>query len=243
MKKTAFVTGAGGDIGGAAARRLAAEGYSVALGYCSSKEKAEQLADELCSRGCDAFAIKCDVSDSKSMSAAAELIKQRFGSLTLLVNNAGIASFGLFTDSSYEDISSMISTDLLGAMELSRLFLPGMINNKHGCIINISSVWGEKGASCEVAYSAAKAGLIGFTKALAREAGPSGVRVNCISCGFIDTKMNSRLSDEEKQAVVDEIALDRVGTCDDVAGTIAFLAGEDSGYISGQVIRVDGCWI
>ena len=161
----------------------------------------------------------------------------------MLVNNAGIADIKLFTDNSFSELQKMINTDLLGAMELSRQVLPEMIRQKKGCIVNIASVWGEKGASCEVAYSAAKAGLIGFTKALAREEGPSGVRVNCVSCGFIDTKMNSSLSQEDKTAVIDEVASSRAGTPQDIANAVSFLVSDKADYINGQILRVDGCWI
>ena len=174
---------------------------------------------------------------------ALELIKKELGEVMLLVNNAGLASIGLYTDLTDAELANIITTDLVGAMEVSRQVLPAMIRAKQGCIINISSVWGEKGASCEVAYSAAKAGLIGFTRALAREEAPSGIRVNCICCGYIETKMNAQLSQQDKDALLDEIPAGRFGTPNDVAQTAAFLASERSDYINGQVIRLDGCWI
>ena len=243
MKKVALVTGASGDIGSAVAKQLAADGYSVALGYCANKAAADELSAQLRSDGHEAITAACDIADAASITAAVSLVTKELGAVSLLVNNAGIADIRLFTDNSYEDIQRMINTDLVGAMELSRQVLPEMIRRKSGCIINISSVWGEKGASCEVAYSAAKAGLIGFTKALARETAPSGIRVNCISCGFIDTKMNGELSRQDRDAVIDEIAASRIGTPQDVADTVSFLASAKSDYINGQVIRVDGCWI
>lgn len=243
MKKVAFVTGASGGIGSAAARQLAKDGYSVAVGFNSDEAAANELSAQIKQSGSEAITVCCDISEPASITAAVSLISKELGSISLLVNNAGIADIRLFTDNSYEDIRKMINTDLVGAMELSRQVLPDMIRCKHGCIINISSVWGEKGASCEVAYSAAKAGLIGFTKALAREVAPSGIRVNCISCGFIDTKMNSELSPADKEAVIDEIPSSRIGTPQDIADTVSFLASGKSDYINGQVIRVDGCWI
>ncbi len=243
MRKVAFITGASGGIGSACARTLAKDGYAVALGFSSNESAANELSAELKSQGFDALAVQCDITDSGSIASAVSLIEKDLGIISVLVNNAGIANISLFTDNSYNDLRRMLDTDLLGAMELSRQVLPAMIREKCGNIINISSVWGEKGASCEVAYCAAKAGLIGFTKALAREEAPSGIRVNCISCGYIDTKMNSVLSDEDKQAVLDEIPVGRFGTPQDVAGAVSFLVSEKSGYITGQVIRVDGCWI
>ena len=243
MKKVAFVTGASGDIGRACAIQLANDGYSVAVGFNSDEASANELSAQLKGCGHEAITVACDVCSDPGITAAVSLICKELGSIDVLVNNAGIADIRLFTDNSFEDIQRMINTDLIGAMELSRQVLPDMIRKKSGCIINISSVWGEKGASCEVAYSAAKAGLIGFTKALAREAAPSGIRVNCISCGFIDTKMNGELSQSDRQAVIDEIAACRAGTPQDIANTVSFLADARSDYINGQVIRVDGCWI
>ena len=243
MRKVAFITGASGGIGSACARALAKDGYAVALGVSSNESAANELSAELKSQGFDALAVQCDITDSGSIASAVSLIEKDLGAVSLLVNNAGIANISLFTDNSYDDLRRMLDTDLLGAMELSRQVLPAMISAKCGNIINISSVWGEKGASCEVAYCAAKAGLIGFTKALAREEAPSGIRVNCISCGYIDTKMNAELSDDDKQAVLDEIPACRFGTPQDVADTVSFLASDKSSYITGQVIRVDGCWI
>lgn len=243
MRKVAFITGASGGIGSACARQLAKDGYAVALGFSSNESAANTLSAELKSQGFEALAVQCDITDSGSIASAVSLIEKDLGAVSLLVNNAGIANISLFTDNSYDDLRRMLDTDLLGAMELSRQVLPAMISAKGGNIINISSVWGEKGASCEVAYCAAKAGLIGFTKALAREEAPSGIRVNCISCGYIDTKMNAELSDDDKQAVLDEIPTCRFGTPQDVADTVSFLASDKSSYITGQVIRVDGCWI
>ena len=243
MRKVGFITGASGGIGSACAHQLAKDGYAVALGFSSNESAANALSAELKSQGFEALAVQCDITDSGSIASAVSLIEKDLGAVSLLVNNAGIANISLFTDNSYDDLRRMLDTDLLGAMELSRQVLPAMISAKCGNIINISSVWGEKGASCEVAYCAAKAGLIGFTKALAREEAPSGIRVNCISCGYIDTKMNAELSDDDKQAVLDEIPACRFGTPQDVADTVSFLASDKSSYITGQVIRVDGCWI
>ena len=243
MRQVAFITGASGDIGRAIAVQLAKDGYAVALGFNNNEKAANSLSAQLKEAGYEAFAVACDISDNGSIQSAVSLIGKELGSICVLVNNAGIADIKLFTDNSFSELQKMINTDLLGAMELSRQVLPEMIRQKKGCIVNIASVWGEKGASCEVAYSAAKAGLIGFTKALAREEGPSGARVNCVSCGFIDTKMNSSLSQEDKTAVIDEVASSRAGTPQDIANAVSFLVSDKADYINGQVLRVDGCWI
>jgi 3-oxoacyl-[acyl-carrier protein] reductase len=169
-------------------------------------------------------------------------VRTAFGEIDLLVNNGGIADINLFTEITDDRLCEILNVNLTGAMRLSKSVLPHMIRRHKGNIINISSVWGEVGASCEVAYSAAKAGLIGFTKALAREVAPSAVRVNCVSCGMIDTKMNSELTAEDVAAIRDDIPLGRVGTPADVAAAVVFLAEESSSYICGQVIRVDGGW-
>ncbi|WP_074835076.1 elongation factor P 5-aminopentanone reductase [Ruminococcus albus] len=243
IKKAAIVTGGSGGIGGAVSRKLAQAGYLTAIGYNKGKEAAEALAAELRSAGFTAEAFRCNIADAASTAEFLEAVEKSFGECELLINNAGIADIGLFTDLTDERLYEIMNTDLLGHMRLTKAVLPHMIRRHSGSVINISSVWGESGASCEVAYSAAKAGLIGFTKALAKECAPSGVRVNCVSCGLIDTKMNSTLSAEDLNAVTDEIPMGRMGTPDDIANAVMFLAEESSSYITGQVLRVDGGWL
>ena len=243
IKKAALVTGGSGGIGSAVCRRLAEEGWLTVIGYNTDKTSAENLAAELTGRKLSAAAIRCDVTDDESIQSCLKETERLFGETGLLVNNGGKANIGLFTDMSGKDINELMDIDLVGAMRLTNAVLPRMIRRHEGNIINISSVWGECGASCEVVYSAAKAGLIGFTKALAKEVAPSGVRVNCVSCGLIDTKMNGELSKEDLDAVIEDIPSGRMGTPEDVANTVAFLAGGESAYITGQVIRVDGGWI
>ena len=243
MTKTAFVTGGAGGIGAAVCRELADEGFRIFIGYNRSEKAADSLCEELKAGGVDAFCVSCDVADSESVQKAVQFINGVSKGVDVLVNNAGIAEIGLFTDMTDERLFEMINTDLLGAMRVTKALLPGMIARHSGSIINISSVWGEKGASCEVAYSAAKAGLNGFTAALARETAPSGVRVNAVSCGFIDTKMNKALGEDDRRAILDEIPLGRFGTPEDIAKVVRFLAGERSAYICGQVIRADGGWV
>lgn len=230
MKK-AFVTGGSGGIGSAVCRELARAGYFVIVGYSSSAEKAEMLAAEI-----DGKAVKVDLSDSASIISVAEKI----GEIDLLVNNAGVSEIDLFTAVSLENRLRIMNVNLIGAMELTRLLLPSMINKKSGCIINISSMWGETGASCEVDYSSSKAGLIGFTKALAKEVAPSGIRVNCVSPGFIMTEMNNRFSAEDLELIREEIPLGIFGEPRHIADTVAFLASERAEYITGQIIGVNG---
>lgn len=229
--KTALVTGGSRGIGEAVCRRLADEGYSVLINYLNSKEKAEQLAKEI-----HGTAIQFDVSDMDSVSNAV----LEFGKIDLLINNAGISEIDLFTHIPHEKASRIMNINLIGTMNCSRAVLPSMISRKSGCIINISSMWGQCGASCEVDYSASKAGIIGFTKALAKEVAPSGIRVNCVSPGFIMTEMNSRFSQEDLEEIRSEIPLGIFGKPEHIADSVAFLASEQSEYITGQVIAVNG---
>lgn len=243
MKKTALVTGGSGGIGSEVCRVLAEDGWQVAVCYKSGRATAEALVTELKGQGLCAEAFHCDIGDKESIERCISEVRDSFGMVTLLVNNAGTADIELFTDMTDEKLCEMLEINLLGAMRMSRGVLTDMIREHTGNIINITSVWGEKGASCEVAYSAAKAGLIGFTKALAREVAISGVRVNCVSCGMIDTKMNGELTEEDVRAIVDDIPAGRIGLPRDVANAVRFLSSEGADYIHGQVVRVDGCWI
>ncbi len=229
MKK-ALVTGGAGGIGEAICRQLAADGYFVYINYAHSKEKAEKLADELYSE-----AICFDVSDK-------EAVRSFFAShnIDLLVNNAGISVIDLFTSVSDENAEKIMGINLIGAMNCARAALPYMISQKSGCIINISSMWGQCGASCEVDYSASKAGMIGFTKALAKEVAPSGIRVNCVSPGFIMTEMNSHFTDEDLELIREDIPLGIFGRPKHIADSVSFLASDKAEYITGQVLAVNG---
>ena len=218
----ALVTGASGGIGAAAARRLAAEGYTVIVHYHSAKQKAEQLAAEI-----GGAAWQADLGDFAQIDAMIDGIFSRYGRIDVLVNNAGIALSGF-------------AVNLGGTMHTSKRVLPQMIREHRGCIINIASVWGEVGAACEVHYSAAKAAVIGFTKALAKETGPSGIRVNCVSPGVIDTEMNRMHDAETMQALAEETPLGCIGKPEDVAEAIAFLASERAAFITGQILPVNG---
>lgn len=230
MKK-ALVTGGCGGIGEAVCKKLANDGYTVYVNYAHSKDKAEKIASEIGGK-----AVFFDVSDSTSVRSALKDI----GFIGLLVNNAGISEIDLFTSISDEKADDILNINLKGAMNCARALLPEMIKAKSGNIINISSMWGQCGASCEVDYSASKAGLIGFTKALAKEVAPSGIRVNCIAPGFIMTEMNKRFTAEELEMIREDIPLGIFGTPDHVAEAVSFMASDRSEYITGQILAVNG---
>ncbi len=235
MHKTAVVTGGTGGIGQAICRKLSAEGYYIIINYFNSEKKAIKLAEET-----DGRAVKFDVSDICSVRNNLTDIINSEGKIDLLVNNAGISEIDLFTSISHEKSERILDINLGGTINCSRVVLPSMIRQKAGCIVNISSMWGQVGASCEVDYSASKAGIIGFTKALAKEVAPSGIRVNCVSPGFIMTEMNSRFTDEELDGIKEEIPLGFFGTPAHVADAVAFLASDKAEYITGQVLAVNG---
>ncbi|MDE7226214.1 MAG: SDR family NAD(P)-dependent oxidoreductase [Ruminococcus sp.] len=213
MKK-ALVTGGSGGIGQAVCAELARNGFHVFVGYSSSAEKAHNIAGNI-----GGEAVKLNITDKNDILDAV----QQIGRIDVLVNNAGISEIELFTSIPAERATEIINVNLIGAMNCSRAFLPAMIHQKSGCIINISSMWGQIGASCEVDYSASKAGLIGFTKALAKETAPSGIRVNCVAPGFIMTEMNSRFSGEELELIRSEIPLGIFGEPRHFADSVMFL--------------------
>lgn len=236
--KTVLITGASRGIGAGCAALFAERGWKVLANYNSSAEAAEALRQKT---GCALY--RADVADSAQVLAMRSAIEADGFFPDVLINNAGRALFGLFQDIKPEDARAMYDVNLFGALNCCRAFLPGMISRKSGCIINISSVWGEVGASCEADYSAAKAAVIGLTKALAKEAGFCGVRVNCIAPGIIDTDMNASLSVEDISSIVDEIPMERLGTPRDVAEAAWFLASDAASYITGATVDVNGGWI
>lgn len=241
--KTALITGASGGIGAASAKKLAASGYAVALHCFSGVTAASDLRNEIRSSGHDAEVFKANIASSAEVNDMVCDVLREFGHVDVLVNCAGIAEQKLFTDISDDDWDRMISTDLSGVFYTCRAVLPGMISRKYGRIINITSMWGETGGSCEVHYSAAKAGIIGLTKALAKEVGPSGITVNAISPGVIKTAMLSKFSESDLSALSDETPLGRLGTPEDVAEAVAYLASDGASFITGQVLGVNGGFV
>ena len=228
----------GGDrgIGAAAARAFYEAGFRVAVLYHSNAEAAAALEKQLPG----ITAVQCDVASRASCELAFRTAEQALGHVDVLVSNAGIAQQKLFTDITPEEWQHMLDVNLTGAFHLCQLALPGMIRRKAGRILTVSSMWGQTGGSCEVHYSAAKAGLIGLTKALAKEEGPSGITVNCVAPGVIDTDMMAAFTAEDKAALAEETPVGRLGSADEVAKLLVFLAGEDAGYITGQVFGVNG---
>lgn len=241
-KKTALVTGGAKGIGSAICRALAIDGYKIAINYNSSQTEAVDLKNEL-SAITEVEIFKADVSDSKQVKEMFSEIEKVFGCVDVLVNNAGIAEQMLFTDITDETWQKMINVNLSGAFYCCREALKFMINKKSGRIINIASMWGETGASMEVHYSASKAGLIGLTKALAKEVGLSGVTVNAVSPGVIMTDMMKSFSEDDIAVLKDETPLNSLGTAENVADAVSFLASEKADFITGQVISVNGGFV
>lgn len=241
MRENVLVTGASGGIGRAIALAFGERGCNVALHYKSNRAAALKTAELIAERGGSAEVFGADLTVEAQAGELFAECEKAFGPVTVLVNNAGISWQGLFTDMTLEDWHRVMDANLLSVFLCCRRALPPMIRRKAGCIINISSIWGRQGAACEAAYSASKAGVIGLTQALAREEGPSGVRVNCIAPGVIDTPMNSRLSREALEALREETPLMRIGTPEDVARAAVFLW--DNGFVTGQTIGVDGGFI
>ena len=236
----AVITGASGGIGQAIARAYAQKGYQVALCFHENKQAAEDLAYEIMRGGGMASAVSADLTSEKHVLLLEREIIEWMGDIDVLVNNAGVASQMLFTDVSEEEYNYVMDSNVKSAFLMTRAFLPYMVRNKAGSIINISSMWGQTGGSCEVVYSASKAALIGMTKALAKEVGPSGIRVNCIAPGVIDTRMNAMHSEETIAELVEETPLSRIGTPRDVADVAVFLASPRSSFMTGQVLGVNG---
>lgn len=240
MAKTVIVTGGSRGIGAATCIRFAELGYNVILNYNNSREAAVMLAESQRQLGRAVYPCRADVSDRAAVEKMVDNVLREFGKIDVLVNNAGIANQELFTKVSMDDWNKMVSINLTGVFNCTQAVLPSMIKNHSGSIINVSSVWGETGASCEVPYSTVKAGIIGMTKALAKEVGPSGIRVNCVAPGVISTKMNSHLSLEDMNSLIDETPLCRIGEADEVATSITFLASENSSFITGHILSVNG---
>lgn len=243
MSKTVLITGASRGIGRESAILLAKNGYNVVANYNSSQKDALSLKETLDNLGCNCLIYKADVSNINEVSSMVNEAYDKFGTIDVLINNAGIAQQKLFTDITQEDFKKMFDVNVLGVFNCCQCVVPSMIRNKSGVILNISSMWGEVGASCEVHYSASKAAVIGFTKALAKELGPSNINVNCVSPGVIETDMNSNLDEASIDALKDETPLLRIGKTNDIANTLLFLASSKASFITGQVIGVSGGFI
>lgn len=238
--KTVFVTGSSRGIGKAIAALFAVEGYNVAIMCRSSKRELEETEKELKVYNPNIMALMGDLGEYKTARNAVEEIERNFGCIDVLVNNAGISYVGLFNTMRPEEWKRVIDTNLNAVFNCTHAAIQNMIRTHRGNIINISSMWGELGASCEAVYSATKGAVNSFTKAMAKELAPSNIRVNAISCGVIDTKMNSFLSPSERMSLKEEIPLGRFGNAEEVAKLALYLAENDSSYITGQVISIDG---
>ncbi|MEE5993063.1 MAG: SDR family oxidoreductase [Oscillospiraceae bacterium] len=236
--KTALITGASGGIGSAIAETLAKDGFTTIWHYSTHSEGMDEKA-----RKYNGLAVHADLSDISQIQQMAEFALAKLGHVDVLVNNAGISVSGLLTDIDSATRRKLFDVNIIGAIELTRFLLPSMIHQKSGCILNISSMWGQVGASCEVDYSATKSALIGFTKALAQEVALSGIRVNCIAAGVIRTKMLDCYDETTLQALAEETPLQRLGTPLDIAKSAVFLCSDNANFITGQILGVNGGYV
>ena len=240
MNKTVIVTGGSRGIGAAIVNLLAKEGYNIVLNYNKSEEIAKNIQKELTNRGYNVEIFKADVSKREEVLKLVQFTIEKFEKIDILINNAGISQTKLFTDITDEDWDNMIKINLNSVFYMTQEVSKNMIKNKSGCIINISSIWGMIGASCETHYSVTKAGIDAMTKSLAKELGPSNIRVNSIAPGIIDTDMNKYLTQQEKEEIKQEIPLEKIGKTEDIAKCIKWLV-EDN-YTTGQIIQINGGW-
>ncbi len=243
MSKVVLITGASRGIGSSAARAFSENGYNVILNYNNSKEQAMSVLNDIRRNKTSSIALKADVSKRKEAEYLIDKSLEQFGHIDVLVNNAGIAQQKMFTEITEQDWKKMFSVNIDGMFNCTQLALRYMIKRHKGKIINVSSIWGIAGASCEVHYSASKAAVIGFTKSLAKELGPSGIQVNCVAPGVIETDMNKNLDDLTIKEIINETPLERIGTPRDIANTILFLAQDASDFITGQVISPNGGFV
>ena len=240
VNKVVVVTGSSRGIGAEIVKLLSKSGYTVILNYNKSEDCAKSVENELKNLGYTVDIFKADVSKKEEAESLIKFVLNKYGRIDVLINNAGISQTKLFTDITDEDWQNMLNNNLNSAFYCTRETVKNMIHNKQGLIINMSSIWGVTGASMEVHYSTAKAGLIGFTKALAKELGPSNIRVNAIAPGIIDTDMCSEYSVEEKDKIKEEIPLERIGTAENIAKCVKWLIEDD--YVTGEVISINGGW-
>jgi len=243
MRRTALVTGASRGIGRGIALELAREGWDVCVNYLERTAAAEETAAAVRRLGQNALAVQADVADRAAVADMVRRAEAELGPISLLVNNAGISSQGLFQDTDDALWDRTLAVNLTGPRNACMAVLPGMLSEKRGCIVNVSSIWGLRGASCEVAYACTKAALIGLTRSLALELAPSGIRVNCVAPGCIETDMVRALGEETRAMLVEETPLGRLGTPEDVAYAVAFLASERASFITGQVLGAEGGFI
>ncbi|MDD3394247.1 MAG: SDR family oxidoreductase [Clostridia bacterium] len=240
MGKTVFITGSSRGIGQAIAFAFAKAGCNIILNASQSKEALFAMEKTLRHDNIPVLALLGDVSEYDTCKKMFHAIEETFGNVDILINNAGISHIGLFTDMTPQEWQRLMAVNLNSVFNCTHLAVPAMVRNKKGSIINISSMWGENGASCEAVYCASKGGINSFTRAMAKELGPSGIRVNAIACGVIETQMNACFDEQERQALTEEIPLMRFGTVEEAANLALFLAAEGSSYLTGQVITLDG---
>lgn len=243
MNKTVIITGASRGIGKECAILFAKTGYNVVINYFNSEKQALKLCNDLANYKTECIAIKADISKYDQVRNMIDIVKTKFKKVDVLVNNAGISKFNLFTDISESEWDNIFNVNIKGMFNCCKNVIPMMIHEKNGKIINISSIWGLTGASCEVHYSASKAAVIGFTKALAKELGPSNINVNCVAPGIIDTDMNKSIDDNTLNLLKEETPLGTIGTPKDIAKTILFLTSNDASFITGQVISPNGGFV
>ena len=243
MRQVALVTGASRGIGRAVAMELGRAGYAVCINYLNSEDAAQQAAEALRAGGSDAVAIRADVADGTAVAEMVRRTEKELGPVTLLVNNAGVAGQAQFQDISDEMWDRYLAVNLGGARNTIRAVLPHMLSEKRGAIVNISSIWGLRGASCEVAYACTKAAIIALTRSLAMELAPSGIRINCVAPGVIDTDMVQVLGQETLRDLAEQTPLGRLGRPEDIAHAVAFLASDKASFITGQVLGADGGFI
>lgn len=243
MRRSVLITGASRGIGRACALRFAQMGYAVTAGYSHAEQQAQRLAREIAELGGECLPVQADMTDRAAIHRMVRLAEAHFGAPDVLVCNAGIAQQKLFTDITEEDWANMFSVNVGGMYRVIQEALPSMISRGSGSIVTVSSMWGQVGASCEVHYSASKAAVIGMTKALAKELGLSGIRVNCVCPGVIDTEMNAMHGEEVMRELAEETPLERIGQPEEVADTVLFLASEQARFITGQVLGVNGGFV
>ena len=243
MKQAALVTGASRGIGRAIAAELSTAGWAVCINYLEHQAAAEALVLQLRANGGTAIAIRADIADRQAVNAMVKTAGAELGPIGLLVNNAGISRQGLFQDTDDETWDRILAVNLTGARNAAMAVLPHMLAEKRGCIVNISSIWGLRGASCEVAYACSKAAVIGLTRSLALELAPSGIRVNCVAPGCIETDMVRTLGQKTQAMLVEETPLGRLGTPEDIAHAVAFLASDKASFLTGQGLTADGGFI